>query len=314
MSCAMCHIPEQGFTNNEMATAVGIEGRTVRRNAPTIYNVGYATRLFHDGRESTLEQQVWGPLLAKNEMGNPSIGFVIDKIRAIPDYKQLFLRAFDREPTMQSVGEALATYQRTLVSANSAFDRWYFGNQPTALEKEAIRGFYIFKNKGGCTKCHTLNANNALLTDNQLHNTGLGYKDTMGIQTPTQSLSVMPGLVLEIDKKMIESVSEVKPSDLGSYEITNDPKDRWKYKTPSLRNIALTAPYMHNGTLSTLADVIDFYNDGGIVNDNLDPLINPLDLDAGEKKSLVLFLESLTGDNVTELVNDALSIPTGNVE
>ncbi|MGZ8947795.1 MAG: cytochrome c peroxidase, partial [Methylococcaceae bacterium] len=118
-SCAMCHVPEQGFTSNEMATAVGIEGRTVRRNSPTLYNIAYARSLFHDGRETTLEQQIWAPLLAHNEMANPSIGYVIEKINNSPDYNGLFKKTFGKEPGMETIGMAIASYERTLNSANS---------------------------------------------------------------------------------------------------------------------------------------------------------------------------------------------------
>ncbi len=134
VSCAMCHIPEQGFTNNELATAVGIEGRTVRRNAPTIYNTAYHERLFHDGRETRLEQQIWGPLLARNEMGNPSIGSVVERIRETADYEGLFEAAFpERGLAMETIGMAFASYERTLVSGNSPFDRWYYVRDEAAL-------------------------------------------------------------------------------------------------------------------------------------------------------------------------------------
>ena len=117
ISCAMCHVPEQGFTVNEMATAVGVEGRSVRRNTPTVYNIAYATQLFHDGRESTLEQQIWSPLLAVNEMGNPSVGYVIERLGRLPDYQGLFQAAFDgRGPGMETIGMAIAAYERTAVS------------------------------------------------------------------------------------------------------------------------------------------------------------------------------------------------------
>ena len=171
-SCAICHVPEQGFTNNELATAVGLEGRSNLRNSPTIYNVAYYSRIFHDGRESTLEQQVWAPLLTRTEMANPSIGYVINKIRAIDEYDGLFEAAFDgRGPTMETVGQALAAYQRTLVSADSRFDRWYYGKQEDALNESEKRGFKLFMEKG-CAACHTVNSEYALFTDNKMHNTG----------------------------------------------------------------------------------------------------------------------------------------------
>ena len=127
MSCAMCHIPDQGFTNNALAAPAGIEGRSVRRNAPSLYNVAYQEHLFHDGRESSLETQVWSPLLARNEMGAPSVGRVLDKVRRLPDYQGLFERAFGRSAGMATIGQAIASYERTLISGNTPFDRWYYG-------------------------------------------------------------------------------------------------------------------------------------------------------------------------------------------
>ena len=141
MSCAMCHVAEQGFTSQEQNTAIGIEGRTVRRNAPTLYNVAYLDRLFHDGRESSLENQVWGPFLAPNEMGNPSVGAVVDKLKGLDDYRDLFERAYRRGPTMETVSQALASYERTLVSAHSPFDRWYYGHDDQATDAAARRGW-----------------------------------------------------------------------------------------------------------------------------------------------------------------------------
>jgi len=311
-SCAMCHIPEQGYTSQEQATAVGVEGRTVRRNSPTLYNVAYAERLFNDGRESTLENQVWGPFLAHNEMANPSIGFVIDKLKALPDYRGLFEKAFHRGPSMETVGQAIASYERTLISANSPFDRWHYGKQPGVLSEQAKNGFGLFSGKAGCSRCHVINDSHALFTDHQLHNTGLGYRESMKKQPAKQPVQVAPGISFDMDPTTIGSVGEEKKNDLGLYEITQNPADRWKYKTPSLRNIALTAPYMHNGVFATLEDVLEFYNKGGEPNENLDPLIKPLGLSEVEINALVEFLQALTGDNIETLVLDAYAAPVGN--
>jgi cytochrome c peroxidase len=310
-SCAMCHIPEQGFTSNEQATAVGIEGRTVRRNSPTLYNAGYFARLFHDGREFSLEQQAWGPLLAHNEMGAPSVGYVVEKVKRLPDYAGLFEKAFVRGPSMETLGMALASYERTLNSADSPFDRWRFGKQDQALSRDAQRGFELFTGKAGCAACHTVGEHHALFTDQDLHNTGLGFRAAMGKTPPKTKIPVAPGLTLDIDAAALASVSEVKPNDLGLYEITQNPQDRWKYKTPSLRNVALTAPYMHDGSLATLKDVVEFYNAGGIPNENLDPKIKPLNLSDQDIAALVEFLRSLTGANVQDLVADAFAAPVG---
>lgn len=311
-SCAMCHIPEQGFSSNEMATAVGIEGRSVRRNSPTIYNIAYATMLFHDGRENSLEQQVWAPLLAHNEMANPSIGYVVDKIKSLADYEGLFEKSFAKEPDMLNIGQAIASYERSLNSANSAFDQWFFAKKVGAVNDAVKRGYQLFTGKASCSACHTLNEDFALFSDNQFHNTGIGYRESMHKEPEKQTVQVAPGVFIEVDRQDLSVISETKANDLGRYEITQDPQDRWKYKTPSLRNIALTAPYMHNGSLSSLEEVIRFYNQGGVGNETLDPLIKPLNLTETEIGELVAFLHALTGSNVSELVADAYAAPVGN--
>ena len=313
-SCAMCHIPEQGFTNNELATAVGIEGRTVRRNAPTVLNSAYLTRLFHDGREFSLEQQIWAPLLARNEMGNPSVGHVIEKIRALPDYAGLFEAAFGgRGPDMITIGQAIASYERTLNAADSPFDRWRYGGDARALPAAARRGYALFTGKAGCSSCHSVGEHDALFTDGGFHNTGIGYAASMDIPLGSSRVLIAPGVELEVDPSVLEAVSEPKPNDLGRYEITLDPADRWKYKTPSLRNVALTAPYMHDGSLTTLEAVVEYYDRGGVPNEGLDPRIRPLGLTAEEKRALVAFMESLTGSNIETLVLDAFAAPIGDV-
>ncbi len=311
-SCAMCHIPEQGFTSNEMATAVGVEGRTVRRNSPSLYNVSYMKTLFHDSRENTLEHQVWAPLLAHNEMANPSIGYVIDKIKHNSDYAGLFEQAFASPPGMDTIGMAIASYERTLNSANSPFDRWYFGKNNTAMNAKGQRGFQLFIGKAQCSQCHTINKTYALFSDNQLHNTGIGFAAAMGEPAKSsQRVQVAPGVYAEVPVSIIASVGEAKANDLGRYEITQDPKDRWHYKTPTLRNVKLTAPYMHDGSITTLRGVVEFYNRGGIVNDNIDPKIKVLNLTSTEIDDLTTFLESLTGTNTEELIADGFAAPVG---
>jgi len=130
----------------------------------------------------------------------------------------------------------------------------------------------------------------------------------------TQRVQVAPGVYVDVAATLITTVAETKPNDLGRYEVTQKPEDLWKYKTPSLRNVSLTAPYMHNGTFATLQQVVEFYNRGGIANENLDPLIKPLNLTALEIADLTAFLESLTGDNVKELVADAFAAPIGDTQ
>ena len=313
-SCAMCHIPEQGFGSNELSTAVGIEGRGVRRNSPTLYNVAFFERLFHDGREHSLEQQIWGPLLASNEMGNPSVGYILEKIKSIPDYQGLFEQAFDGTgPDIKNLGQALASYQRTLIAGDSDFDRWYYGKQEDALNDSAKRGFELFTGAATCSACHTIGTEYALFTDQQLHNTGVGYLNSMQKTPKTQKVQIAPGVIVDVETSVYAAASKPKPNDLGLYEITQNPADRWKYKTPTLRNIALTAPYMHDGSLKTLSDVIEFYDRGGVANELLDPAIRPLGLSEQDKTDLLAYLQSLTSHQVDVLISDAFAAPIGDV-
>ncbi len=317
VSCANCHIPEQGFTNNEISTAVGVEGRLVIRNAPTLYNVAYLQHIFLDGREISLENQVWQPITARNEMAAPSIGYVINKIKRISDYDGLFEAAFDgRSADIATVGYALASYQRTLLSADSPFDRWYFGRNEDAVNESVKRGFAVFAGKGQCSVCHQINEDYALFIDHQFHNTGLGYAVSTGkkdaqIKKSTR-VQLAPGVFVDMPNETIQSVSRVESfNDLGLYRVTENPADRWKFRTQTLRNVALTAPYMHNGQFATLREVIDFYDQGGIPNELLSPFIRPLGLTESEKIDLERFLESLTGQNVPQIVADAFAAQIG---
>lgn len=311
ISCAMCHVAEQGFAQNELKNPVGIEGRGVRRNAPSIYNVAYVRVLFHDGREMSLENQVWQPLLAKNEMGNLSIGLVIERIRGLADYDNLFEDSFGRAPDVKTVGMALASYQRMLVSGNSAFDRWFFDNDETALGTSAQRGFALFRGKARCVACHTVGSEFALFTDGKFHNTGVGYFATMRPAIAELDILLAPGRSERVETDLMKSTGTEQFRDLGRYEVTGLPADRWRYRTPTLRNIELTAPYMHDGSLASLRDVLEFYNRGGVPNEVLDPLIRPLGLSDAEINDLRAFLLSLTGSNVDQLVADAFAAPIG---
>ncbi len=311
LSCAMCHIAEQGFAQNELKVPVGIEGKSVRRNAPTIYNTAYLPLLFHDGREISLENQVWAPLLAANEMGNLSIGAVILKIQGLADYAGLFTAAFGRGPDMDTVGKALASYERTLVSGDSPFDRWYFGKVEAAIGESAKRGFALFRGKARCIGCHTVTPKSTLFTDNAFHNTGIGYYATMRPAKLKIDLLLAPGHIERVDTNLLTTTGTQQFSDLGRYEVTGLPADRWRYRTPTLRNVGLTAPYMHDGSLSTLRDVLRFYNRGGVSNEVLDPLISPLGLSDTEIDDLLTFLQSLTGSNVDALISDAFAAPIG---
>ncbi|HSJ48781.1 MAG TPA: cytochrome c peroxidase, partial [Gammaproteobacteria bacterium] len=299
-------VPEQGFTSNELGASIGMEGRSLRRNAPTLYNVGYQRSFFHDGREPHLKDQVWGPLLTRGEMGMPSVGYVTEKLRQLPEYKGLFEAAFGGPVTAERIGQAIASYERTLVSGNSRFDRWRYGGDTAALDAQAQRGFRIFTGKGRCAACHLIGEQSALFTDHQFHNTGIGWERTMVPERSSYRVQLAPSVFVEVEGSLLSAFEPPQP-DVGRYEVTTDLQDRWAYKTPMLRNVALTAPYMHDGSLPTLEAVVAFYDQGGIDNDNRSPLLAPLGLDAAEKAALVAFLKTLTGDNAEALARDARS-------
>lgn len=314
MSCAMCHVPEQGFTSHELRTAVGVEGRSVKRNAPTLINVGYVTELFHDGRDPALETQYLGPLLAMNEMANPSAGQVVARIAGMEEYQQGFSAAFGAPPSTDRIGAALAAYQRSLVAGGSAFDRARYGGEGAALDPAAARGLALFTGKAGCSACHAIGADHALLSDNAFHDNGYGFMREAERQTPapTARVEVIPGVVYEVERSYIASVGGVREPDLGRYEATGRPEDRWRFRTPSLRNVALTAPYMHDGGFATLDEVVAFYDGGGFPHPEQDPRIRPLGLSDAERAEVVAFLRSLTSPAVPCLSGEARSARPGN--
>ncbi|MFQ6403206.1 MULTISPECIES: cytochrome-c peroxidase [Bacteria] len=307
ISCAMCHVPEQAFASNELAMAVGIEGRTNKRNTPTILNAVYYTRFFHDGREHSLENQVIGPLVAFNEMGNPSVGYVVEKIKSTTDYDGMFERAFGKPVNLDNINKAIAAYERTLVSANSKFDRYQYRNEETAMNASEINGFKLFMGKARCVTCHAVQEKSAIFTDQGFHNTGIGYtrNNTVYHREATMPITLAPGITVQTPSDHFDHASERPPNDVGRFEVTENPKDRWAYKTPSLRNVALTAPYMHDGSLLTLESVVDFYDKGGEDNPLKDPLLTPLNLTTQEKAELVAFMKALTGANVAKLEKEA---------
>ncbi|MEO8124148.1 MAG: cytochrome c peroxidase [Burkholderiales bacterium] len=298
-SCAMCHVPEEGFTSHASKTAVGIEGKSLRRNAPTLLNVAWQGLLFHDGREFSLATQAWMPLLHVDEMANPSIGYVLQRIRSLPDYDGLFEHAFaGAGPGMDTLGAALAAFQSTLVAADSRFDRWRYRGDAGALSEQEQVGFRIFAGKGRCTGCHDVGEKSALFADGKFHVTGAGQAMT------TDSAIVVPlapGVQTILSSADLAAFAEAVPPDLGRFEITLDPADRFAFKTPSLRNVARTAPYMHDGSLPTLEAVVNFYDRGGGDVADKDARIAPLGLSPAEKMALVAFLRSLDGASADAL-------------
>lgn len=309
MSCAMCHVPEQGFTNWELKTAVGVEGRSVKRNSPTVINTAYYTRLFVDGRDPALETQYIAPLTARNEMANPSAGFVVEMLRQLPDYAGLFEKNFGAPASLDRIGMALASYQRSLLAADSPFDRWRYGNLQHALSDAQKRGFTLFSGKAGCASCHLLGEKFALFTDNQFHDIGYGWwREHLRQNPPAMSMvEVAPGVTYPVPNALIASVGAPAEPDLGRYEVTEAPGDRWVYRTPSLRNVAITRPYMHDGGFATLMEVLEFYNAGGKPHSGQDRRIRPLGLDRADLNDLEAFLEGLTSPNIDLLVKEARS-------
>ena len=309
MSCAMCHIPEQAFTNWELRTAVGVEGRTVKRNAPSLLNVGFYDVLFHDGRDTMLETQFVGPLTARNEMANPSVGMVIKLLRDLTEYQALFMEAFASKATLDNVGRSLASYQRSLIASNSPFDQWYYNGAENSLTQSEKNGFDIFTNKAGCVSCHNIEPSSAFFSDNEFHDIGYGWmREKLRQAPPTKTkVSVTSSITFEIDQKIIDTVGLPSEADLGRYEVTEKPEDRWKYRTSSLRNVAVTPPYMHDGGLSSLREVIEFYNQGGGGHALQDSRVHPLNLSEQEKIDLENFLKSLTSNELSCLIAEARS-------
>ena len=314
LSCAMCHIPEQGFTQNELATPVGHLGRGVRRNVPSLYNVAFAEDLFLDGREQSLEAQIWSPLLAENEMANESRQAVLAKLASNGLYRERFTKTFAEGLTEKTLGRALAAYQRALLSGDSPFDRWYFGgdelsdkggSRGNGYPALAARGFAVFQDKG-CASCHRFNDSSALFTDGQFHNTGTGYRRASRALRPP-SVQLAPGVFVV---PTVDAETETFTDD-GRYEVTGLEVDKWRYRTPSLRNVALTGPYMHDGSIATLEAVVAFYAGGGGGDPAQDPRTRSGELTQSDQEALVAFLKTLTSLNVDALVSDARSVTIG---
>jgi cytochrome c peroxidase len=301
-------VPEQGFTSNELATPVGSEGRSLRRNAPTLLNVGLRSVLFHDGREDSLEHQVWGPLLERSEMGNASVDQVLQRVAAIPAYRELFIAACGKpDVSADSIGQALASYERTLLAGNSRFDRWFYAKDSSALSEQEQAGFTVF-NWSGCGRCHSVGGQSALFTDDRFHNLGTGWAHS---RRGGEAITLAPGLRAELDAADLARISEVEQPDDGRFEVTRDLEDRWAYRTPTLRNVALSAPYMHDGSLATLEQVIDYYDQGGNRAPDKDPFLKILNLTQQQKLALAAFLRSLTADNAENLAQKARASPLG---
>ncbi|WP_298824446.1 cytochrome c peroxidase [uncultured Piscinibacter sp.] len=294
LSCAMCHVPEQGFTVNETRTSVGMHGVSLRRNAPTLLNVAYVERLFHDGRAASLEEQALQPLVHPDEMANASLASVIARVNALSDYRAPLRAAFgSARASPQRLARALAAYQRTLIAAGSPFDRWYYGGDAEAMDGLAQRGFAVFRARG-CVDCHAIGARHALFSDGGFHNIGVRARSESLNERPVDVVLV-PGTTTQVTPETLRIIGVADAPDRGRHEVTGRAADLRAFRTPSLRNVALTAPYMHDGSLATLDEVLDHYVRGGWPADPAqDPRIRPIVLDAQERRALLAFLAALT--------------------
>lgn len=252
VSCASCHDPQKGWSNGERF-ATGIKGQVGGRSAPTIINSGYLSNQFWDGRATEVEGQALGPIQNPIEM-DLKLPELTDRLNKIDGYKQQFQKVFGTSATPEGVAKAIGAFERTILSGNAPYDKFVAGDK-NALSEGAQRGMKIFFNKAFCSACH----GGPNFTDGAFHNIGVG-----------------------MDKK---------EPDIGRQAISKQLGDRGAFKTPSLREIARTAPYMHDGSLKTLEDVIEFYRKGGIANPQLDEEIFPLKVTDEEKKDLITFLK-----------------------
>lgn len=301
VSCATCHDAAKAFTDSPRKVSEGIRKLTGTRNAPTVVNSAYFTSAFWDGRSPDLEDQALHPFTNPVEMGLPSHEPILAVIRGDAEYVRAFAAVFGKKAdaiTIREVTQAIAAFERTKVSGNSPFDRWYFAGDAKALTPAQVRGFDLFVNKGRCQSCHVVEQTTALFTDNRFHNVGVGI-NAMQAEVPrlaTEFLKAKATLA-EVDRKVL---ADPKTSELGRLAVTRNVEDTGGFKTPTLRNIAVTPPYMHDGSVATLREVIVHYNNGGAtkkedpVNDFLSGGIRPLELTEPEIDDLVAFLEALT--------------------
>lgn len=295
LSCASCHVPTQAFAHTAMARSIGVEGASLRRNAPSVLNVAYRGRLFWDGRESRLDTLVWSKLLDESLLGNRAVDEVMARLRADGALEQGFAAAFPREGlTMKTLADSLAAYLAVLVSGGSRFDRWHFGGDGSALSDEEQRGYALFVGRAGCVACHTIGPEHALFADGGFHDTGVGYAHSMGKRARRDTIPVGDEGMLRVNLAALRGTEERPYNDLGRYEVTQHPVDRWKYRTPSLRNVGITAPYMHDGSMATLEAVVAHYNDGGMAHESQARQVRALGLSEAERASLVAFLRTLT--------------------
>jgi cytochrome c peroxidase len=301
VSCSTCHLPEKAFTDSPRKVSEGIHKLTGTRNAPTVLNAVYATALFWDGRSPSLEDQALHPFVNPVEMGLPDHAPILAIVRSDPEYQKRFQAVFGKSGdaiTMTEVTRAIAAFERTAIAGDSPFDRWYYAGEEDALTEAQKRGFHLFVNEGRCVSCHLIEQTQAVFTDNLFHNIGVGIND-MQEDVPELATEFLraDATASQVD---VQVLTDKRTSELGRFAISRDFDGIGAFRTPTLRNIAATAPYMHDGSLATLRDVVVHYNNGGVtkegdpVNDFLSGGIRPLNLSESQIDDLVAFMESLT--------------------
>lgn len=308
VSCSTCHDPAKGFTDSPLKTSQGINKLTGTRNAPTVINAAYMAKQFWDGRSPDLEDQARHPLINPVEMGLKNHEPVLKIVRTDPAYVQAFKAVFGKsgeQVTMKEVTQAIASFERTVVSGDSPFDRWYFGGDKKAMTAQQVRGFNLFVGQGRCVSCHVIEQTQALFTDNRFHNIGVGI-NAIQKDVPRLAGEFLKAKAAGTDVD-VAVLTDKKTSELGRFAVTDQFDEIGAFKTSTLRNIAATAPYMHDGSLKTLKDVVVHYNNGGVtkkgdkVNDFLSGGIRPLDLNDQQVADLVAFMEALTSPQYASL-------------
>jgi cytochrome c peroxidase len=300
VACATCHDPARAFTDGRPAS-VGIHGRVGQRNAPTILNALYNKHQFWDGRVDTLEQQAALPITNPFEMGSASIGDAVSRIADDKDYQTQFMQAFGRAVNEHDLLSAIAAYERTLASFDSPFDHFIAG-EANAISDSAKRGWELFNTKARCNLCHALTDNQrdvTLFMDNDFHNIGIGIlRHHVGPLAQRAERELAQGNLPAVDTAAIASDLSV----LGRFLVTRKQEDIASFKTPGLRNVLVTGPYFHDGSMDTLWDVMDHYNKGdGITDPWLDKDMQPLALTEPEIDDVVAFLASLTSPQYKKL-------------
>src|SRR6266478_1242539 len=300
VSCSTCHDPALAFTDRK-PTSVGVQGRVGQRNAPTVLNALYNKTQFWDGRVNTLEEQAALPIVNSVEMGHPNMDAAVAQIAAVEEYQRAFRVVFGRPPNGADLVRAIASYERTLLSFDSPFDRFIAGDK-TAIDDSAKRGWELFNNQARCNKCHALTDTKRDVTnliDNDFHNVGVGIirHNVVALARQAEQL-IKSGDTAAIDRAAIQT----DMSALGRFLITKKEPDTASFKTPNLRNVLVTGPYFHDGSQETLWDVSDHYNKGdGLQNPYLDVDMQPLALTEGDIDDLVAFLASLTSADYKDL-------------